>query len=228
MRTPVLLLAALAVPSAAPAHDLWLERAGDVLVLRYGHRGGELLTIEPARVKAMHCLVNGAERDVLPAASFSAGEVKVAARCDAASAFLDGGHWSLTPDGEVNLPRNRARNVVKAWASRQYAKWVDGRSPGAAAVLGDELELVPVSDLARARQGAKVTVRALHRGKPVPDAVVAVDHRPLGETDGEGEARIKVRGSDVETVSVTLRRPVSTPEADQEVLEASLSFEVAR
>ena len=121
----------------------------------------------------------------------------MAARCGAASAVLDGGTWSLTPDGEVNRPRSQVPQAVKAWESRQYAKWVDPSSPGAAAVLGDELELVPVTDLARAHQGDKVTVRLLHLGQPAAGAVVAIDHKPLGETDAAGEARIRVRASGV-------------------------------
>jgi len=224
----VLRLALLVAPATAIAHDFWLERSGEGLVLRYGHRGGELLAIDRAKVKAVRCLDEGAVRDLLGAATFAPKEVRVAGRCGAASAFLDGGYWSLTPDGEVNRPRNQVPEAVKAWASRQFAKWVDPASPSAAAVLGDELELVPVSDLSRARQGDKVTVRVLSLGQPVPNAVVAIDHKALGETDGAGETRIRLRASSVETLSATLRRKVATPEADAVVLEASLSFEVAR
>jgi len=228
MRTKLPLLIMLLAPAAARAHDFWLERAGDTLVLRYGHRGGDSLPIEQARVKSLRCLEGGSVRDLVASAEFTPREVRVAARCGAASAFLDGGFWSLTPDGEVNLPRNRAENAVKSWASRQYAKWVEPGSPAASAVLGDELEIVPASDLARAHEGDKFTLRVLFRGRPVPDAVVAIDHKPLGETDGAGEARVKVRTSGVQTVSVTLRRAIASAEADAEVLEASLSFPVAR
>jgi hypothetical protein len=118
---------------------------------------------------------------------------------------------------------------VRSWASRQFAKWVDARQPGAAAaVLGEELELVAVTDLVKARQGDKVTFRLLTRGKPVAGGVVAIDHRPLGETDSAGEVRLRLRSASLETVSATLRRKLATPEADAEVLEASLSFEAAR
>jgi uncharacterized GH25 family protein len=222
-------LAALLAPALAVAHDLWLEREGETLVLRFGHRGGELLAIDRARLKAVRCLDRGAAREALAAAVLAGKEVRLPGRCAAASAFLDGGFWSLTPDGEVNGPKNEVPGAVKGWASRQFAKWVDAASPAAAgAVLGDELEMVPVSDLSRARQGGKVTVRVLHRGAPAPGAVVAIDHRPLGETDGKGEARIKVRAAGVEVIGATLRRKVATPEADQEVLETSLAFEVAK
>lgn len=223
-----LVLAAALAPALAQAHDLWLERVGDGLVLRSGHRGGALLAIEPAKVRSVRCLEQGAARDLLGAATFAPKEVRLPGRCGAASAFLDGGYWSLTPDGEVNQPRNAVPQAVKAWASRQFAKWVDPSSPGAGAVLGDELELVPVTDLARAHQGDKVTVRVLHLGTPVKDAVVAIDHKPLGETDAAGEARIRLRASGIETISATLRQRVATPEADSVVLEASLSFQVAR
>jgi uncharacterized GH25 family protein len=223
-----LLLAALLAPALARAHDLWLEREGSGLVLRYGHRGGALLAIEPAKVKGLRCLEQGAVRDLLPTAAFSPKEVRLAGRCGAASAFLDGGYWSLTPDGEVNRPRTQVPDAVKAWASRQFAKWVDPAAAGSATPLGDELELVPVSDLSKAHEGDKVTVRLLHLGKPAANAIVAIDHKPLAETDSAGEARLKLRASGVETISATLRQRVATPEADAVVLEASLSFEVAR
>lgn len=226
--TRPLALALLLLPAAAGAHDLWLEREGEALVLRYGHRGGELLALERPRVKSLRCLEQGAARDLLPAAAFSSKEARVAARCDAASAFLDGGFWSLTPDGEVNRPRTEVAQAVRSWASRQFAKWVDARSPAASAVLGDELELAAGSDLSRAREGDKVTLRVLSGGRPVAGAVVAIDHRPLGETDSAGEVRVRLRTSGVETITASLRRKVTTPEADALVLEASLSFQVAR
>jgi uncharacterized GH25 family protein len=219
----------LLVPSLTTAHDFWLEQDVAGLVLRYGHRGGEQLAIEQTKVKAVRCLEQGATRDLLAGAVFSPKEVRLAGRCDVAGAFFDGGYWSLTPDGEVNQPKNSVPQAVKAWASRQFAKWVDARSPAASgAILGDELELVAVGDISRAREGTKVTVRVLSAGRPVPNAIVAIDHKPLGESDSAGEVRVKLRASGVETISATLRQKVATAEADQVVLEASLTFEVAR
>ncbi len=225
-RTAALLLALAPLPGRA--HDLWVERGGDGFVLRSGHRGGELLAVEPAKVRSIRCVDGGAPRELRGSATASATELRVAGRCEAVSAFLDGGFWSLTPDGERNLPRTQVEGAVRAWASRQYAKWVDARAPQARQPLGDELELVPATDLARAREGDKVTVRVLLEGKPVPGAAVSVDHKVVGETDRHGEVRLRVRSSAVETISASLRRPLSTPEADALVLEASLSFEVAR
>jgi hypothetical protein len=85
-----------------------------------------------------------------------------------------------------------------------------------------------VGDLSRVRQGDKATFRVLWQRRPVAGAILAIDHRPLGETDAAGECRVKVRAADVESVSVTLKRPLGTPEADTLMVEASLTFEVAR
>jgi nickel transport protein len=219
----------LALPVGALAHDLWLEPRGEVLVLRYGHRGGEPLDLDAAKVKAISCR-NGraAATDVRAASKASPKELHTPSLCDVASALLDGGFWSLTPDGERNLPRNQVPDAVRSWRSKQWAKWIDVRSPSAGEPLGDELEILPVGDLSRVRQGDKATFRVLWQGKPVAGAVLAIDHRPLGETDAEGACRVKVRASDVESVSATLKRPLGTPEADTLTAEASLTFEVAR
>lgn len=229
MKTLFALVFCLSAPAVAAAHDFWLERAVEGFLIRYGHRGGELLAIDAAKVKAIRCGDGAsAPRDLVSLATFAPQEVRVAASCTVLTVFHDGGYWSLTPDGEVNLPRNRAEGVVRSWASRQYAKWVDARSPRAGAVLGDELEIVPVTDLSKAHQGDKITVRVLSAGEPVRNAVVAIDHRPLGETDSKGEVRLRLRTPGVESITTSIRRARVTPEADAEVLEASLTFEVAK
>jgi uncharacterized GH25 family protein len=166
--------------------------------------------------------------DVLGAAVFSPAQVKVSARCDAISAFFHGGFISLTPDGEKNLPKSQVPDAIKAWESRQFAKWVDARSPAASAVIGDELEIVPVTDLSHVRRGDKATYRVLLAGKPVAGVIAAIDHKPLGETDSAGEVRLQVRSAAIMVVSATLRRKVSSPDADSLVLEASLASEVAK
>ena len=221
--------ALVAAPALAAAHDFWVERTPEGFLVRYGHRGAEVLAIDAAKVKAIRCVdASGGQRDVVTTARFAPKEIRVAESCAAVSVFHDGGYWSLTPDGEVNLPKTKAENVVKSWASRQFAKWVDARSPRAGVVLGDELELVPVTNLAKAHEGDKITLRVLSAGQPVPNAVVAIDHRPIGDTDSKGEIRLRVRTAGIESISTSVRRPHPTPEADAEVLEASLTFEVGK
>jgi nickel transport protein len=225
----VLALVLSAAPLPTLAHDFWFERSGDGFVLRYGHRGGELLQVDAAKVKSIRCVeTGGAPRELRGSATTAAKELRVGGRCDVLSALHDGGYWSLTPDGEKNLPKTQVPDAVKSWASRQFAKWVNAREQQARQPIGDELEVLPVTDLSRVREGDKVTVRVLLQGKPISGAAVAVDHKIIGETDGAGEVRLKVRSSGVETITTSLRRPLASPEADAVVLEASLSFEVAK
>lgn len=222
------LVAAILGPVAARAHDLWLERTPAGFVLRAGHRGAESVPVEPAAVKSARCAIAGQPARSVAVPPPAGGEIRVAGPCEAVSVLVDHGSFVLTPDGERPGRRSDAPDAVKSWRSRQFAKWVDVRSRAAAVPLDDALELVPVTDLAAARVGGKITVRVLLEGHPVAGAVVAIGHEALAETASNGEARVKVRHAGLESVSATVRRPLGTADGDSDVLEASLSFEVAR
>jgi uncharacterized GH25 family protein len=222
-------LSVLGLSGRSLAHDFWLERQGEAFLLRYGHHGGEALPLDASKLKSLSCRKGkGAAENLLRAAVVAPKQVSLKAACAVASAFYDGGFYSLTPDGEKNLPKNQVADAVKAWRSRQFAKWVDAKSPLAGQSLGDEFEIVPASDLGKVKTGDKATFRVLLAGKPLAGAILALDHKPLGETDDQGEARIKIRATDVEQVSASFRRPVKSAEADSEVFEASLTFEVGK
>lgn len=225
----LLALTLLLSPAAARAHELRLERQGPELVLRFGH-AGESHDLAADRVRSVRCLEEAgpdAPRELRASASVSARELRVAARCQAASAAFDGGFWSLTPDGEKNLPRTQVPDAVKSWASRQFAKWIDPGAAGARTPLGDALEILPGEDLPGARRGDKVTLRVLLEGAPASGAIITVAHKTIGETDSRGEVRLRIRSRDVETIGATLRRPIASAEAEVQVLEATLTFEVA-
>ena len=223
------ILVVLSLSGQARAHDFWVEPQGGAFLLRYGHRGGDALPLDAGKLRSLSCRKDqGAPENLLRTAVISPKQLRLAASCAVVSAFFDGGFWSLTPDGEKQLPKNQLPDAVKAWRSKQFAKWVDSRSPLAQQPLGDEFEIVPVTELAKARTGNKVSFRVLLAGQPVAGAVLAMGHKPLGETDDRGEVRVMIRASDVESVSASYRRAVNTAEADSEVFEASLTFEVLR
>lgn len=229
MRGYAIFFVALVIPAVAHAHDFWLERQGGGFALLYGHRGGETLAIEGQKVKSVRCARAGAGvSDLRKAAAFTPKKVTVSGPCSAVSAFYYGGYWSLTPDGEKNLPKSRCADAVKSWESKQFAKWVDGRAPKSNKPIGDEFEIVPVTDLSQVKQGDKATFRVFLWGQPVSGATVAIDHKPLGETDSAGEVRVRIRASDVESISASIKKPVRSPDADTRVFEATLSFDVAR
>lgn len=221
--------AVLAWASQVRAHDLWIERGDGGFVLRHGHHGGAVLPLQAEKVKTLSCRSDkGKLEEARGKAVVAPKQLFLESTCPVVSAFLDGGFYVLTPDGEKNLPKNQVPDAVKAWRSKQFAKWVNGKSPLAGQAQGDEFEIVPVTDLGKAKRGDKATFRVLLAGKPLAGAILAIDHKPLGETDERGEARIKLRATHIEQVSASFRRPMKSAEADSEVFEASLTFEVAR
>jgi uncharacterized GH25 family protein len=224
-----LLFCALLGSSEAWGHDFWLERQAGAFLLRYGHHGGEALPLDAKKMRTLLCRKDKTSPDDrLASAVVAPNQLRLAAKCGVLSAFFDGGFWSLTPDGEKNLPKNQVPDAVKAWRSKQFAKWADSRSPLAMEPQGDEFEIVPVTDLSKAMTGHKATFRVLLGGKPLPGATLSIDHKPLAETDDQGEARVKIRASDVESVSASYRRTVKSAQADSEVFDATLTFEIPR
>jgi nickel transport protein len=211
----------------AQAHDFWLERQEGQFILRYGHHGGEALPLDAGKIKMLTCRNDkGKSQNVLKSATLTPKQLNYTGVCTSISALHDGGTWSLTPDGEKNLPKNQVPEAIKAWRSKQFAKWVNIHSPLAGKPQGDDFEIVPVTDLAKVKAGDKATFRVLLAGQPQSGATLAIDHKPLGETDDKGEVRIKIRGKEMESVSATYRRAIKSTEADSEVFEASLTFEV--
>ena len=224
----VALAGALAAPAPALAHEFWIERDQQSgFLLREGH-GDAPRAVDLAKVTSLRCARGADVRELRGKATAQRGEARVTAACDAILATLDHGHWSLTPDGEVNRPRSQVPEAVKAWQSRACAKWIDAASEAAARPMGGaDLELV-LGKRGEVRQGEKVTVRALSAGVPVGGAVVSVGHRVLGETDSAGEVRVRIRERGLQVVSASLRKRLQTPDADALVLEATLAFEVSR
>lgn len=211
------------------AHDFWITQEKPQFLLHHGHPGGLALAIDEKKIKTIKCWgTSGKIENVLPQTTFTQMEVRIKGTCLVISSFHDGGFYSLTPDGEKNLPKNQVANVVKSWRSKQYAKWLDRASPQQKTVLGDEFEIVPVTDLALVHEGDKATFQVLLQGKPIPKATFAIDHKPLGETNDVGQVRIRIRGNGLQIVSASFRRPLNSPEADSEIFESSLSFEVTK
>jgi uncharacterized GH25 family protein len=117
---------------------------------------------------------------------------------------------------------------VKSWESREFVKYVDVSAAGASRPTGDQIEIVPATDLAKVREGNKVTFRILVNGTPAAGAVVARDHNPVGETDSAGEVRLKVKAAGLQVIDATVKKKIDAPEADSQVLTATIVFEVPR
>jgi uncharacterized GH25 family protein len=117
--------------------------------------------------------------------------------------------WSVTNEGSKPGPRktleDQGLKVVTSTMIDKYAKSVINASPGDAnfsQTLGQDLEIVPVTNPADARVGEYFKVKVLHRGEPaaIPvwatyDAFVTEYENTYAyytESDAEGIANIKI------------------------------------
>jgi nickel transport protein len=224
-RLIVLLAATISLP--ALAHDLWIEKEGSEYVLRYGHRGAEVLPLEEAKLKHIFCMDDkGQKVDVRSEAVIEPKVVRIKATCKCLSIFYHGGFYSITPEGEKNLPKNQVKDVVKSWESMEFVKFMDAGV--CETTFGDELEIIPDSDIRKAHIGDKITFRVLYQEKPAAGATIAYHDHTLGEIDSKGEARVRLRQGGLQFISASLKRPLNSPEADSIVLSAGLLFEVAQ
>jgi uncharacterized GH25 family protein len=223
------LAAAMFIPVSASAHDLWIEKKEGGHVLQYGHRGGELMPIETAKLESAACInAKGEKTDLLPGATFSPRAVTFKGTCTAVLAFYHGGFYSLTPDGEQNLPKNKVKDVVKSWESREFVKFVDAAAGASSKTVGEQIEIMAATDLSKVREGDKVTLKVLVDGKPAAGAAVARDHNPVGETDSAGEVRLKVKSAGLQVIEATVKKKLDSLEADMLIMTATFCFEVGR
>ncbi len=160
------------------------------------------------------------------------------------SAALLHGHrlgevWSKTPKGVVKGDRSTLKGVV--W-SRKYEKFcktllpVDGNTKGWDTVVGDALEIVPLTNPLTLRPGDVLKVRILHNGTPVaPETVTATydgftdipnAYAFVTEPYGEGEAAIKISAPGLWMVRVQYIVDEKGSNYDQHAMRAVLMFPV--
>jgi uncharacterized GH25 family protein len=96
------------------------------------------------------------------------------------AAAKEGEIWSVTNEGSKSGPRGELEaaglKVVRATMNDKYAKSVINAAAGDekfGAVLGHDLEIVPVTNPALASSGAEFMVKILHKGQPVSAPVWA-------------------------------------------------------
>ncbi len=211
----------------ALAHDLWIEKDGSAYVLRYGHRGGAALPIDAAKLEQILCIdAHGQKTDLRSQAVIDQNTVRFQGACNCVSVFYHFGFYSFTPDGEKNVPKNKVKDAVKSWESRDFVKFLDTGTCETA--FGDELEIVLGSDIHSVRVGDKITVRVLYRGAPAAAATIAYHDHTLGVTNSQGEARVRLRQGGMQFIRASMKQPLNSPEADSVVLSAGLLFEVGQ
>lgn len=224
---PLLLLGILALP--ASAHDLWIERNGDLHTLAYGHErsgheGEKKLEYKPDSVKQALCFnADGQEIKAGKALTYPA---TLKGNCSASWFLTSSGYWSKTPYGTKNLPKTEAGAVIDSWLSIEGVKRIDQWDDGLSRSLTQELELVPQGNPLLLKPGGKLHLRAFYQGKPVAGVTVAYFGKPRGITDKEGNVNIRLQNAGFQLIQASIELPLNDGKADKAVHASSLQFEL--
>jgi nickel transport protein len=217
------------LPATALAHDLWIERADGGYILYSGHKhsaheGAEFVEYASGFVTQATCFdAEGRGTAVTVAPAYPA---RIEGACPAVVFECASGYWSKTPYGTRNAPKNEATQVVASWLSFESAKRLERWSPAFARSLTLQLEIAPQTDPFLAREGDKLELLVTYQGKPAKGAIVTYDGKPRGTVGDDGRINIRLRHGAFQSIAASLRIPLTSEKADEEVHTTHLTFEL--
>ncbi len=218
------------LPSVILAHDFWIEKKENELLLVFGH-GAKREAFDPSKVKTIKALdIHGKEMEVQREKKPSGLLLKTDRPASLLFAEIDNGYWSKTIYGWKNLPKRKASRVVEANRSLFYSKALLLWSEVASKPLSDSgLELVPLANPFELKGGSPLPVQVLYQGKPASGVEIeGGDHQKLSVTDRDGIAKISLQ-KDHQLLSVSIKEPLKNdPDADYLSITSTLTFEVTK
>ncbi|KHK01984.1 DUF4198 domain-containing protein [Desulfovibrio sp. TomC] len=144
--------------------------------------------------------------------------------------------WSLTPEGmkkgtKKELPGATRSNLYEKFAKALVA--VGDQTAGFDTVVGQRLELVPLTDPATVAVGQDLAVKVLYDGQPTPATVLATydgftknpnTYAYYTETDDTGAAKVRITHPGLWLVRTEMKGAPADGAVDQEVLRSTLTF----
>ncbi len=190
--TPAVALAVLAFTSVAHAHYLWIEPAGDILMVRFGEIQEKVRETEEGHLKSV------AGPTATLAAKDGAFQTVELTRAKDGFAFPHSGVGATIAESGFGV-MDRTKNG-KGFAKLEYiARFAEATARPTAT---QELDLVPVD-------GGKV--RLTLNGKPVADSKITFVSLDLAEvpltTDAKGEAAIALNAPGLYVVDAMVTAP---------------------
>jgi nickel transport protein len=223
------LIAGLLIAWPAWAHDLWLERHADGLLLQYGHRhsgheGNEIEAYPADMVLAVDCFAaDGTPGSV----AHSAGTpVIFSGPCEALHVLTSSGFWTRTTQGLRNQPASELTGVLRSWESVEGVKRLEAWSPALAQPLTRSLELTPKTDPFSLRPGDKLRLLVSFEGAPRAGVTVAYEGEPRGISDSSGHVNIRIRHAGFQAIGASFELPRDDGLADVTVHATALNFEI--
>jgi uncharacterized GH25 family protein len=145
--------------------------------------------------------------------------------------------WATTPEGLKQITRKTA-GATNPYKIEKFSKALVNVTPadnGFSTVIGDTLEIVPVTNPATVRPGDELTVTVLFKGQPLTTNVYATydgfsteenTYAYYSEGHKDGTAKVKITRPGLWMVRVQHTAPEHTEDYDRYVARAALLFEV--
>ncbi len=146
--------------------------------------------------------------------------------------------WSVTPNGVLKGTKKDLPGATKSTRYEKFSKTivpVGGQATGFDTVVGQRLELVPLTDPTAAKPGQDIQFKVLLDGKPTPATVLATydgfsktpnTYAYYTETDDNNIATVKITQPGFWLVRTEIKSSLSGGDVDQEGLRAVLAFSV--
>jgi nickel transport protein len=215
--------------SALYAHDAWVAKDGNVLVVKYGH-GDQLNPYKPAYVQGAKAYNAAGKEMAVTIKPQDTKAVLAPAKAPALVAIVfDSGAWVKTPEGYKNVSKRQAKDVLQSLKSQKYSKSVWQWHDRFSKPLGGKMELVPLKNPLALKMGDKLPFQVLYAGKPLAGATVAAAgvEKDALKTDPHGRAEVAIKKKGLNIVGATRKTDTPTnPDADMLYETAILTFEV--
>ena len=209
------------------AHDFWVEKAGNMLKVVYGH-GSQRLPYDPSTIKEVRGfdvqgkeIQVGIERKKESALLVPKGQASVIAMT------VDDGFWVKTIMGLKKMSKREAgKRVIDSYQALDCSKAVLAWGEAAGKPLGLKLEIVPLQNVFEVKAGQKLPVKVLLEGEPLANAEVeSIEHTKTAKTDGKGIAEVPLSGEGLKVITTRHKIPLKgNPDADALKLTATLTF----
>ena len=214
--------------SALYAHDTWVAKEADGLVVMWGH--GKSEPYKPEYVKGAKAYsASGAEIPVTVKPQDTRALLAPAQAPALVMVVFNSGAWVKTPEGYKNVSKREAQNVLQSMKGETHSKNLWQWSDGFSKPLGGKMELVPLKNPLALKVGDTLPFQVLYDGKPFAGATVRAEgvEKDALKTDPNGRAEIAIKKSGLNVVKAT--RKTDTPhDPDADVLNetANIAFEV--
>lgn len=224
---PVLAACVLTAPAAA--HELWLERDGDALLLQQGHRSGAhageaRVPYAAGFVREAACVDEAGARRPLPVAA--ATPARLPGDCPALVLQASSGYWTKTAWETKNVAKTGIAGVLRSWRADETVTHLARWSPAFAGPPAGGLAVVPLEDPFRLAVGDKLRVRVSVDGRPRAGVPVAYDGATRGASGDDGVVVLRLRRGGLQMISASLETPLADGRADLRIETATLNFEL--